>query len=378
MVVARTGNGTHLARRVKYVAFGAIADFSGLITAQTPLTFGHAAARGANGVAALVYNTDPAFFGPPAFSPLYEGFSSPGPVTISFARDGKRLTSAEVRLKPDIAAPDGVNTTFFPQPEIFGPGQDYEAGFGAPDGFPNFFGTSAAAPHAAGVAALMVQKAGGPGTISPRAVSRIMKESAPARDVDLFFSKATARSDDAEVTITASGQNVAASGFDKKFFQISFRSEKHGQTLNSLTIDLTGTGLVFDPVSFPVQVGSSTGPTITSATPNVISSSITLNFNGFTSGNSLSFGVDRDFTNVNGHRIENGGSSADEVVGARVTAVLSSTTDKDDHDTPRAITGAFRNQLDRGYRVFDGFGMIDAVNAIKLTHRRDHDGEDEE
>jgi hypothetical protein len=127
-----------------------------------------------------------------------------------------------------------------------------------------------------------------------------------------------------------------------------------------------------------VQVGSSTAPTITSATPNVISSSITLNFSGFTSGNSLSFGVDRDFTNVNGHRIENGGSSADEVAGAKVTAVLSATTDKDDHDTPQAITGAFRNQLDRGYRVFDGFGMIDAVNAIKLTHRRDHDGEDEE
>jgi Subtilase family len=374
MVVARTGQGAHLSKKLKYVAFGGILDFNGVVTAQTPITFGHNSARGANGVAALEYNVDPAFFTAPKYDPIYEPFSSPGPVTIFFDANGNRLSKPEIRQKPDIAAVDGVNTSFFPEEGLFGPGQDFEAFFGVPDGFPNFFGTSAAAPHAAGVAALVIQKAGGSGSIDPDDLSRVLKRSAPPRDTDLFFSKAVAFDDDghASVVITATGEDLAAVGRSNNFFQVTFNSKRPGQTLDSLTMDLTGTGLVFDPVSHPVAAGSTTGPTIASSTPGTVNKVITLNFTGFTSGNTLTFGVDRDFTTPGGTVLEQGGNSGDEVVGATVTAQLSGPTRKHDKDE-NTLKARFKNDLDRGYQIYDGFGLIDTLNALRQVGHGDKD-----
>lgn len=73
-----------------------------------------------------------------------EWFSSDGPRQIFFEADGTPITpgdflstGGELRLKPDVAAADGVTT--------------------ATPGFAPFYGTSAAAPHAAALAALMLQ-----------------------------------------------------------------------------------------------------------------------------------------------------------------------------------------------------------------------------
>jgi hypothetical protein len=119
--------------RLKYFISGAAVNEH---LTDLPTVVGHSAAEGAMAVGA-------AFFNQPT---VLEGFSSIGPPTILFDDMGNRLAIPEIRQGVGIVAPDGTNTTFF--------GQDIP---GDLDIFPNFFGTSAAAPHAAAVAALMLQ-----------------------------------------------------------------------------------------------------------------------------------------------------------------------------------------------------------------------------
>jgi hypothetical protein len=177
IMVGRTNAGTQLATRVRMLNLG---GWGGLPfqTRNSPATFGHSAAASANSVAAYRY-TAPASQQSP-FTPAFESYSSPGPVSIVFDALGNRMAVAETRKKPDMGAPDGGDTTFFY------PGQDYEG-----NGRPNFFGTSAAAPHAAGVAALLMQKAGGPGALTPKQVKSILQTTSPARGVPFSGGPAT-------------------------------------------------------------------------------------------------------------------------------------------------------------------------------------------
>ncbi|MDH3281424.1 MAG: PKD domain-containing protein, partial [Gammaproteobacteria bacterium] len=103
--------------------------------------FGHANAAGAEAVGAAFFLDTPAYgVAPPALEP----YSSTGGTPILFDVNGVPLGSPVVRSKPEITAVDGVNTTFF-----------FSDRHGN-DGIDDFFGTSAAAPHAAGIAALML------------------------------------------------------------------------------------------------------------------------------------------------------------------------------------------------------------------------------
>lgn len=109
---------------------------------------GHANALGALTIGAMSYR-ETSFFGVCSQLARIEPFSSVGGVPVYFDPDGNPLPDAPIiRHKPDLVAVDEVNTAFFPQ----GDATDTDG-----DGFPNFSGTSAAAPHAAAIAALLLE-----------------------------------------------------------------------------------------------------------------------------------------------------------------------------------------------------------------------------
>ena len=99
-----------------------------------------------------------------------ESFSSDGPRRLFFQPDGTPITPDDfsatgglVLQKPDLAAADGVSTATPP--------------------FNPFYGTSAAAPHAAAIAALMLQAWGDPATVTLAELRTAMTES--ALDIEL-------------------------------------------------------------------------------------------------------------------------------------------------------------------------------------------------
>ncbi len=124
--------------RIKRVDFGASVLEHGT---NSPTCYGHANAAGAIAVGAAAWFETPEFGADP---PELEPFSSAGGVPILFDATGNPVSVK--RRKPEMTAPDGTNTTFF--------GVDIAQD---DDTFPNFFGTSAAVSHAAGLAALMLE-----------------------------------------------------------------------------------------------------------------------------------------------------------------------------------------------------------------------------
>jgi hypothetical protein len=119
------------------------ASASSIVGINGSTCYGHPNAAGAIAAGAAPFNKTPAYGVNP---PEIERFSSKGGTPIYFSTTGVRLTTPVTRKKPDVTAPDGGNTSFFVN----------DSSIDA-DNIPNFFGTSAAAPHAGAVAALMLQ-----------------------------------------------------------------------------------------------------------------------------------------------------------------------------------------------------------------------------
>ena len=147
-----------------------------------------------------------------------EDFSSAGNIPIFFDSLGNRLPAPFVKQNPWVTGPDGGNTTFafydssFDDDDGDGLNNPYGAFLTPPDPdpaseYPNFFGTSASAPHVAAVAALMLQK--NPG-LTPDDVYNTLKNT--AEDMRLrFTNRSTATGPVTDVYVIA---DPDPAGFD--------------------------------------------------------------------------------------------------------------------------------------------------------------------
>ncbi len=164
-VIVTNAGGTNTNVRFKYIIFRGDGVIDNYKNAAPSTIVGHPNAVGCIAVGAMLFGNIP------QFTPVFPGVAS-------FSSRGGTFTlgagnTYAPRLKPDLVAPNGVNTTvtLSAQP----------AGFNDNDPYPNFFGTSASAPHAAAVGALLVQakkKFDLQTTVSPDQIRSLLQNSA--------------------------------------------------------------------------------------------------------------------------------------------------------------------------------------------------------
>jgi hypothetical protein len=385
LVITRANSpGGNAAGRLRYVLFdgNAVVVPAEYFSYQTPVMYGHSTARDGHGVAAYS-----------AFRPyIPEGFTSPGPATILFDGAGNRLSSPEVRQKPDIAAMDGANTTFF--------GGDTTSDS---DTLPNFFGTSCAAPNAAAIAALVLQAYGGPGSLSVAQMKTVLQRTAYPHDLDPYFSQAQINTGSGTLSITVnadvSGTSSAFNSgpIDTRVINVSYSGagsiatiafNMQGGNTTGGTENALAPGLAFDtraPISggLPFTLGVLNGlsaadispafsnqPPAPSVAGHYYNLGLTFTSGSFTGGKSFSFNVDRDEQRVSSvvTPVTAGGNSAD-LWGANVSmpdgvivpgGVIVTGTMTD--GTP--FSGVFVNNIGAGYSPLDGFGFINAQAAV--------------
>jgi Subtilase family len=325
IVIGKMNHGP--ARHLKYIMENTLAVSE---RQNAPSTGGHAAANGGRGVAATYY----------AIPSFPEDFSSPGPVTIYFDDQGNRLARPEIRLTPQLTAADGVDTTFF--------GFDSDG-----NGFPNFFGTSAAAPDAAAVAALVLQAAGGPGSLNPRQLYDVMEDTATPMHVPNVRWVAGAEAN--EVAFSANKDWTRFTG--------NFTLAVEGgpsRKVHSITFDAAPAGLnwsknpnrfsVSDPIGIGVDISNMTRTVSADGTK----FTITFAPGTFVGGNSFDWGMSV-FSPLEGFTTED----PDRFRGMKMTVVL---------EGGHTATGTVFAMPKLPFNNFTGAGLVNADAATRAVH----------
>ena len=347
---------THIRWAVETNSSQINADFVGPNSVNS---FGHSCAATCAGTAAYVYDAS-YLAANPVSTPAIEPFSSNGPATIYFDAAGNRLATPVTRKQPLLSTVDGISTTFFP-PEINvpAPGPASHSTYDTDgDGYPNFFGTSAASPHAAGCAALILSAANANGiALTPADVRSLMSSTTQGQgDQDPTVSNATAGT----TKFSARDRHTYS---DPQAFTITYNGAA-GTTLNTLRFDLSPLPGNFAPAVYAVTTGASAsgvpggvGPAITASTVTAAdgvsagTSTLTLTLANFFPGSTLSFGVAQTVAVAGGNRYSHG----DQLAGATVTATDSTGT---------GATGTLANTYSKKWNYKSGYGLVDVNAAI--------------
>jgi hypothetical protein len=298
-----------------------------------PAIFGHPAARGAFAVAADFWDN----------TASTEYFSSLGPRTIWLDQNNEPLAKPEIRKKPEIAAPDGVDTTFFGSPGVPG------------DPHPLFFGTSAAAPHAAAAAALLIQASGGPGQLSPDKLKALLEQTTQ-KPHQLAAGLVAATLTNGPDTL-----NVKVAGFlpaDPNQFRFSF-SGPAGDSVSSIVMNATKANIAFGDRNDQFFIGNGNVPSadILYRNNKGLNSVARVDFlnQGFQGGDHINLGFDVDNALVGFL-----GINSSLLYGTRVTVTFQS------GGSTTTATGFLSAPTGTGFSVADGFGFIDAYAAYQM------------
>ncbi|MBS0661174.1 MAG: S8 family serine peptidase [Verrucomicrobia bacterium] len=385
VVIARGNSPTaaNRGRKIRYVLYGA--ENTRHFRYDAPTIFGHAASKGAITVGAYS-----------AFRPyLPESYSATGPAWLAFGPTGTRINPLERRLKPEISALNGVNTTAFPGPNK---GADFSSDT---DAFPNFAGTSAAAPHAAAIAALVLQARGGRGAVTPAQMRTILQRSAVQHDLTPQFSSGTAKTPSGTVVVSVSAEASDFAVTDRNAFSVTYTgpSAIASLSLNVANANATGgtvnaivAGLLFDSRTvangggLPFTLGALTGLTANQITatfsgtpgvPGIVGAhfpQLNLAFapKSFTNGRGFNFGIDRDERRISNDPATAGrsdrGESAD-LFGPMVDLPngdirTGAATFSGRFEDGTTFSGTFTNPIGTGWTYKDGYGFIDAARAV--------------
>jgi len=368
---------------------------------------GHAATALGNGTAAYA-----------SFRPsIPESFTSDGPTRIFFDRNNNRLVPTLIRLQPTVAAADAANSYFFASDT----NRDGDTN-------PNFSGTSAAAPHAAAIAALVLQAHGGPTSVTPAQMTSVLERSAFPHDLDPHFASAEVRATNGgkvTFTVLSDGDSNLATGLnDPNSMSIAYIGPG---TVSSFTFNPAGTaatggsvtsgnngvdasinyfsnvypGMIFSTVAKPFTVGNGsvglTGADVVAALSNAAplpstatqfwTLGLTFPNNNFSSGKTLRFTVGRGEQHsaavgtfaapIGGPPFAgpNSGASTTNPIGdlfgggvliPEGTVTNNGMSFSGTMSDASTFSGTIKNRIGAGYSVLDGYGFINAEAAVSL------------